>query len=247
MHTSTILSCDVSQNISPHLKIESAVSIIAKDEVAIKARQVSVKTWTTLDLMRSLFIFYGVIKVFCSVTEFKTTKAQHFVALSDIGAAAVFMMINQLLMSSRVKERDSPSVSPSLVHWTWPIWLPTLQPRTALWPSVTSLSTGVARKCCRWHSANPETRWMFGCSNCGFCPLFCNLGSGMGGYHEKDCGGWDFTNCGYLKFSKPITQMEIFIFLQIFSGLDTREICHPHSCRAHLCPGANRNDPKCFL
>ena len=44
MHTVSRLSSSVSQNISPHLKIESAVSIIAKDEVAIKARQVSVKT-----------------------------------------------------------------------------------------------------------------------------------------------------------------------------------------------------------
>ena len=40
----SIMQCVMSQKISPYLKIESTVSIIAKDEIAIKAGQVSVKT-----------------------------------------------------------------------------------------------------------------------------------------------------------------------------------------------------------
>ena len=48
-----------------------------------------------------------------------------------------------------------PRVNPSFVHWTWPIWFPTWHRRTAVSPSVTSVSWGVLRKCWSWHSARP--------------------------------------------------------------------------------------------
>ena len=91
-----------------NLEIEPSIRVIAKDKVAIKARQVSIKSYRK----RKCYWIW-------------------------------------------IPFSFPPSVSPSLVHCTWPIWLPTWHWRMATSPSVTSVSLGVVRKCCLWHSAKP--------------------------------------------------------------------------------------------